>query len=541
MACKGYISMKKMIKLSLFALFVISFSGCNEKNEPVKEMIQKKEQIQKVQEIKTVEPIEQIKKDSNISKGSTNSDQKTDKICIKEPEQTTPNPTPKGDLVAKEISRSYPKIELQRQSCDDEKGALEDLDFDIIKKGFEDDNTLLVVGGIQGDEPGGFMAASLLATKYKIVKGSVWVIPNLNFYSIIKRSRGPYGDMNRKFAHISKDDPDYKSIQRIKKYIKHQDVKLILNLHDGSGYYRPTYIDKDHNPRKWGQSVVIDQAKLENIKHYNNLEEISKVVVEHMNKNLIKKEDFYRIKNTNTKHKTTFEEKEMAKTLTYFAIKNGKSAFGHETSKSLSIEDRVYYKLLAFEKYMDIMDIKYKRDFNLDPAVIKNILDNDIDISLYNGKIKLPLAEVRNIINYFPVKKDGTIDFIPNNPLVSIIREHDLYTIYYGNRRVSRLKADFVEHTEDNIDIDFNVDGIDEKYKFGDAIDVKKEFLIKPLSDYRINVIGYINDKDIETDVKIEHKDMLKRFSIDKSGLKYRIEFYKNEKFAGMIVVNFIG
>ena len=55
---------------------------------------------------------------------------------------------------------------------------------------------VLVVGGIQGDEPGGFSAATLLTTNYTIRKGVLWVVPNLNFPSIIKRSRGLYGDMN---------------------------------------------------------------------------------------------------------------------------------------------------------------------------------------------------------------------------------------------------------------------------------------------------------------------------------------------------------
>ena len=73
------------------------------------------------------------------------------------------------------------------------------------------------------------------------------------FYSIIKRSRGPYGDMNRKFAALSKYDPEYESVQRIKSYINDKNVKLIVNLHDGSGFYRPTYEDKQHSPYKWGQ------------------------------------------------------------------------------------------------------------------------------------------------------------------------------------------------------------------------------------------------------------------------------------------------
>jgi len=55
--------------------------------------------------------------------------------------------------------------------------------FDLIQKGKQDNNTLLVVGGIQGDEPGGFISASILATHYEITKGSIWIVPNLNFYT----------------------------------------------------------------------------------------------------------------------------------------------------------------------------------------------------------------------------------------------------------------------------------------------------------------------------------------------------------------------
>ena len=42
----------------------------------------------------------------------------------------------------------------------------------------------------------------MLVTDYQITRGEVWVVPNLNFESIIKRSRGVYGDMNRKFLDI---------------------------------------------------------------------------------------------------------------------------------------------------------------------------------------------------------------------------------------------------------------------------------------------------------------------------------------------------
>jgi len=84
--------------------------------------------------------------------------------------------------------------------------------------------TVLIVGGIQGDEPGGFNAASLLATHYRIERGRLWVVPNLNFDSIVRRSRGLNGDMNRKFPEISPQDPDYPAVERIKQIIIDKNV-----------------------------------------------------------------------------------------------------------------------------------------------------------------------------------------------------------------------------------------------------------------------------------------------------------------------------
>lgn len=104
--------------------------------------------------------------------------------------------------------------------------------------------TLLVIGGIQGDEPGGFTAASMLVTNYKVKSGSVWVVPNLNFESIIKRSRGIHGDMNRKFNVLSKKDPEFSEVQKIKKIILSKNVDIVINLHDGSGFYKKNILIK---------------------------------------------------------------------------------------------------------------------------------------------------------------------------------------------------------------------------------------------------------------------------------------------------------
>lgn len=411
------------------------------------------------------------------------------------------------------------------------------LNFELIKMGNQDNNTLLIVGGIQGDEPGGFMAASLIATHYEITKGSVWVVPNLNFYSIITRTRGPYGDMNRKFAALDKDDPDYEDVQRIKSYITAPEVKLVLNLHDGSGYYRPTVIDSMHAPYRWGQSSIIDQSTVD-IEEYGNLEEIADRICKKVNAGLIRDEDIYHIHNTRTK----MGDKEMEKTLTYFAINNGKAAFGNEASKELPVHEESYYHLLALEEYMNVMGIEFKRKFDLEPLALKDIIDNDIYITFYDDKIKLPLSEVRRYLKYFPIKKDGSIEFKPSSPVMTIVKNNkSTYSIHYGNRKLAVLKPDFLDVEEKRESIKFKIDGEIKNVEIGSLIDVGEDFLVVP-NKYRVNVIGYVNKRQRnESGLSITKNDIPPRFSIDVGGQIYRVEFYnKNDnKFAGMVMVKF--
>ena len=61
------------------------------------------------------------------------------------------------------------------------------------------EKTLLLIGGIQGDEPGGFLAADLYAD-LSLEKGNLIVVPRANFPSILQQKRKVNEDMNRKFA-----------------------------------------------------------------------------------------------------------------------------------------------------------------------------------------------------------------------------------------------------------------------------------------------------------------------------------------------------
>lgn len=411
------------------------------------------------------------------------------------------------------------------------------LDFTLYKKGQENgENVMLVIGGIQGDEPGGFNAASLLVTHYTITKGTVWVVPNLNFFSIVERSRGPYGDMNRKFAALSQDDPEFPTVERIKSIITDPRVDMILNLHDGSGFFRPTYVDSERNPYRWGQSCIIDQATINHPK-YGNLVEIAQSVRDHINANMVDVEHRFSVKNT----KTSEGDAEMAKSLTYFAIRNNKPAFGIEGSKNFGTHYRAFYHLLALEKFMDVMGIEYVRNFDLSPVAVKDAIDNnDIEVVMYDNKLLLPVSDARNYLHYIPMKKDADVEYRTDHPLVAVVEKNQKYRVCYGNRRMSLLSPQYFEYDYSLNTIDMKVDGIDKIVPLGTVVNVGKEFMIHGKDGYRVNVIGYSTpDSDNEVELPISKEEIVSRFSIDKSEKLYRVEIYKDDKFSGMVLVNF--
>ncbi len=67
------------------------------------------------------------------------------------------------------------------------------------------------------------------------------------------------------------------------------------------------------------------------------------------------------------------------------------------------------------------------------------------------------------------------------------------YIIHYGNRRLAKLHPDYIKFVEDNRDINITLDGQKDSIKFGDIVYAKESFNIDPISDLRVNVIGYTN------------------------------------------------
>ncbi len=419
----------------------------------------------------------------------------------------------------------------------------QNLKYSLIKKGSDtskNNNTLLVIGGIQGDEPGGFLAASLLSTEYEITKGSVWIVPNLNFPSIIKRSRGLNGDMNRKFYKIGKKDPDYLPVLGIKSLINDPKVALIINLHDGSGFYRHKYINHFQNPKRWGSSCIIDQERLKNVK-YGNLKHIASEVAKSINTKLLDKKHKYHVKNTKTKD----GDMEMLKSLTFYAIRQNKAAYANEASKSLRTHERAYYHLIALEKYMDIMGIKYKRNFKLSPENVKKAINKGVEVNLFDKKIYLSLDNPRSIIRYVPLPKKKPINYQASNPLTAIVKDGKSYNVHYGNKKLTKLVPQYFDYAHDLESVKVNIDGTLKDIPLGSLVKVDSFFKVMPQKQQRVNIIGFSSKKHKnEAGIKIKRHNILKRFSIDKRAKIFRVEIYdtsssKKGTYAGMFLVDF--
>jgi len=410
--------------------------------------------------------------------------------------------------------------------------------INLIKKENPDSNTtLLVIGGIHGNEPGGYYAPSILAQHYNITSKNLWIIPNLNQDSIIKFRRGIHGDMNRKFNYVKKNDKDKKIVDEIKKIILSPNVSLVLNLHDGHGFYRKKSEGNIYNPQAWGQTCVIDQCKLLKDKPFCDLNNIALTVKNNINKKLLKKHHSFNVKNTNTKKD---DDKDMQQSLTYFAVKHSKPAFAIETSKNLSsIAKKVFYQLVAIEEYMKIMDISYSRDFELNEDEISKII-KDYGTLEINHNILLNLNNIKKSLSYIPIKSVSN-EFNFSNPLGKVKKANGSYLIYIANHMVLKIRPQYFKiadncHEKHGVEIDgkkFSVSKTSEIF-------VDDDFKINKSNHSRVNVIGYHSRGIIdESNIKISYKDLNKRYSVDKHKRTFRVEFYNNNEFCSMLMVHF--
>ncbi len=207
--------------------------------------------------------------------------------------------------------------------------------------------TVMVQGGIQGDEVSGYLTAELL-TRAEVHQGNLIIIPRANLPAILQRTRSINVDLNRRFG---KDQGRYYEddlARAIRQLIKGSDA--FIHLHEGSGFYSPEYVNHLRNPERFGQSVIIDTAVYKNkffLAHAVNQ------VLPDVNANIIPADYHFQLFNTQTSSRDT-QHPEQRKSLTYFALTQAEiPAVAIEVSKNInSLHWKITHQLQATHKFL---------------------------------------------------------------------------------------------------------------------------------------------------------------------------------------------
>lgn len=287
--------------------------------------------------------------------------------------------------------------------------------------GKEPGKTLMLIGGIQGDEPGGYLTADLYAD-ISLKKGNLIVVPRANFYSILLNQRnGLTGDMNRKFAENKENqmDMELEIVSILKKLIGESDC--LLNLHEGSGFFSPVWVDEMENPNRFGQSIIYDSAQYfaEKTQQNLDLEALANRVISEVNRQIPNKRFQFRANNHNTVSTTT-SHPEQRKSATYYALTQANiPAFGVETSKSIrSNREKVQYHKLVVNAFM--------KQFGIIPDTPGDHVE-------------------KPEINYILVRVNGGVPYAVPNQSKIIIRQGDEVVITDVIANFNRgLTADFL-------------------------------------------------------------------------------------------------
>jgi len=285
--------------------------------------------------------------------------------------------------------------------------------------------------------------------------------------------------------------------------------------------------------------VIIDQDTTE-ARSFGDLKELADRAVAAANEHLYEPLHAYHVKNTHTKALDDETAKEMAKTLTFYAIGQGKPAFGIEGSKNLPPPMRSYYHLRVIESFLKSFGVEYERTFDLGAPQVAEALQSNVAVSFFDNKVYLDLRNARERLRYIPLKKDSAVEYRPGSPLLALVSADKSLKVYFGNTNVTELDPQFMEFDSSLSAVPMDIDGARREVAFGQVVAVRKDFRVEPGSDYRVNVIGFskpgLGD---EAGVTLTRAELKKEFSVDKAGTVYRVEVYKGEKFCGMILAAF--
>lgn len=123
-----------------------------------------------------------------------------------------------------------------------------------VVKGSKPGPTVMIVGGVHGNEEAGYTAAGKVKN-YSIDRGTLVVVPQANKVAInAGRRTTSAGDLNRQFPKSKSDKADTALAREIFKLIPKYGVDYLMDLHEGINYYRS-------NTGSVGQTVIYYPTK----------------------------------------------------------------------------------------------------------------------------------------------------------------------------------------------------------------------------------------------------------------------------------------
>ena len=256
--------------------------------------------------------------------------------------------------------------------------------------GRKDGPTMMIIGGIQGNEPGGFLSADLYIDM-ALKRGNLIIVPRANFYSILLFRRSLNGDMNRMFGRKLRSGYDSKIVRTLESLMSKSDI--LLNLHDGWGYYRPKYINEMANPMRYGQSIIADCARYvcSRTGRTLELEKLAQQVVARVNDQIEDPKYHFHFMNTRTADPDSPYSEQRTSATFYALTRHAIPAFGVETSKNLpTIEMKVHQHNLAINAFMEIFGLKPEQPrIYLVPPRLKYLVvsvNNQIPVAVAPGQ-----------------------------------------------------------------------------------------------------------------------------------------------------------
>lgn len=425
--------------------------------------------------------------------------------------------------------------------------------------------TLLLIGGIQGDEPGGFLSADHYAD-ISLAKGNLIVVPRANFQSIVLNRRKINEDMNRKFADDRKRNYEAKIVSILKQLIMESDC--LLNLHAGSGFFSVVWESPERNPLRYGQSIIADSETYVNAGTGETVQlgDLARSAIELINRQIEFSQHHFRFNN----HRTTDENsphREQRKSATFYALYTcGIPAYGIETSKSLPLELQVRYHNLAINAFMERLEIVPETPgINLEPPILRYLvisINDTLPVVVKDGQtlyvnagdtIMISHIEANyergltaDIIDYGSIS-DLQKKIIINGPTEIVVRRDYLtggsIQVAVGDSRevVTKAKGVAISRPQPAApaisQYTVRINGKERIFQNNEHVEVVKgetfeivDVTVEPgdASFLQVNFKGYVGNSQINTGedrgyVIDTGKDLWRRYSLEKKGRTYQV------------------